>query len=51
MMGTVCADSEIGTEAVFYSSNLKNSSIQQYTQLHSKPPACLGFFGHHQGGI
>lgn len=50
-MGTVCADSEIGNEAVFYSSNRNNSSIRQYTQLHSKPTACFGFFGHHQGDI
>jgi len=50
-MGTVCADSEIGTESVFYSSKCNNSSIQRYTQLHSKPPACFGFFGHHQEGI
>jgi len=48
-MKTVCADSEIETDSVFYSSICNNSSTQQYTQLHSKPPACFGFFGHHQG--
>lgn len=50
-MEMVCADSETETESVFYSSKCNNSSSQQYTQLHSKPPACFGFFGHHQGAI
>jgi hypothetical protein len=50
-MGTACADSEIGTECLCYSSKCNNISTQQCTQLHSKPPACFGFFGHHQGGF